>query len=212
VLFERRLREGIADGTITLAFRRWRRPQVVAGRDYRTGAGAMARVGAVDVVDPADIGDPDARRAGFASADEVRAQLRGDPHLPVYRIELRPSDAPDRRNDLSMAAALSAEERARLSERLRRMDERSPHGAWTAEFLRAIEQRPGVRAADLAARAGWGTAEFKANVRKLKELGLTQSLEVGYRLSPRGAAFLSGRGAPRSSPGRTGRARGGRRT
>jgi ribosomal protein S19E (S16A) len=27
-------------------------------------------------------------------------------------------------------------------------------------------------------------------VRKLKELGLTESLEVGYRLSPRGRALL----------------------
>jgi len=32
---------------------------------------------------------------------------------------------------------------------------------------------------------------FKANVRKLKALGLTESLEVGYRLSPRGEALLS---------------------
>jgi hypothetical protein len=31
---------------------------------------------------------------------------------------------------------------------------------------------------------------FKLNVRKLKELGLTESLEVGYRLSPLGEAFL----------------------
>jgi hypothetical protein len=31
---------------------------------------------------------------------------------------------------------------------------------------------------------------FKRDVRKLKELGLTESLEVGYRLSPRGAALL----------------------
>ena len=30
---------------------------------------------------------------------------------------------------------------------------------------------------------------FKINVRKLKELGLTESLEVGYRLSPLGKAF-----------------------
>ncbi len=34
------------------------------------------------------------------------------------------------------------------------------------------------------------TAWFKTNVRKLKALGLTESLEVGYRLSPRGRAFL----------------------
>jgi hypothetical protein len=37
VLFERRLREGIQDGSVTLAFRRWRRCQVVAGHRYRTG-------------------------------------------------------------------------------------------------------------------------------------------------------------------------------
>jgi hypothetical protein len=33
-------------------------------------------------------------------------------------------------------------------------------------------------------------APFKANVRKLKGLGLTESLEIGYRLSPRGRAVL----------------------
>ena len=31
---------------------------------------------------------------------------------------------------------------------------------------------------------------FKVNVRKLKGLGLAESLEVGYRLSPRGRALL----------------------
>ena len=31
---------------------------------------------------------------------------------------------------------------------------------------------------------------FKRDVRKLKELGLTESLERGYRLSPRGRAVL----------------------
>jgi hypothetical protein len=36
---------------------------------------------------------------------------------------------------------------------------------------------------------------FKRDVRKLKELGLTESLLVGYRLSPRGRALLAGLGA-----------------
>lgn len=31
---------------------------------------------------------------------------------------------------------------------------------------------------------------FKLNVRKLKNLGLTESLETGYRISPRGRALL----------------------
>jgi hypothetical protein len=32
---------------------------------------------------------------------------------------------------------------------------------------------------------------FKVNVRKLKALGLTESLEIGYRLSARGHAWLA---------------------
>lgn len=36
---------------------------------------------------------------------------------------------------------------------------------------------------------------FKTDVRKLKALGLTESLEVGYRLSPRGTALLDTLGA-----------------
>ena len=57
-------------------------------------------------------------------------------------------------------------------------------------MLRLIADRPGVRAGDLAAESGRERLEFKADVRKLKALGLTESLEVGYRLSPRGRAYL----------------------
>jgi hypothetical protein len=57
--------------------------------------------------------------------------------------------------------------------------------------LEAIEARPAVRAADLAATLDRDKVDFKIDVRKLKALGLTESLEVGYRLSPRGAALLS---------------------
>jgi hypothetical protein len=55
--------------------------------------------------------------------------------------------------------------------------------------LEVIAASPGVRAADLAARLGRETAPFKLDVRKLKALGLTLSLEVGYRLSPRGEVY-----------------------
>ena len=47
-----------------------------------------------------------------------------------------------------------------------------------------------MRAADLAPLLGRERLPFKRDVRKLKELGLTESLEVGYRLSPRGRAVL----------------------
>jgi DNA-binding IclR family transcriptional regulator len=70
------------------------------------------------------------------------------------------------------------------------MDARSAVGPWTLEVLRMIGATPGKRAADLAAEMNWETAQFKAHVRRLKALGLTESLEVGYRLSPRARSLL----------------------
>ena len=48
--FEQRLRDGIHSGAIVLAFRRWKRSQVVPGRRYRTGID-MVEVESVDVVE-----------------------------------------------------------------------------------------------------------------------------------------------------------------
>jgi len=67
---------------------------------------------------------------------------------------------------------------------------RSTHGPWTIRVLRLIADNPGRRAPDLAAGEGRETLPFKADVRKLKELGLTESLAVGYRVSPRGTVVL----------------------
>ncbi|GJF05761.1 hypothetical protein [Pseudonocardia sp. D17] len=80
--------------------------------------------------------------------------------------------------------------RAALDARLARLDRASAHGPWTARTLTLIAENPEVRAPDLAARMGRETLPFKRDVRKLKELGLTESLPVGYRLSPRGRAYL----------------------
>ena len=97
---------------------------------------------------------------------------------------------PDSRVELRERSDLDDAERAELERRLARFDAASPTGPWTHEVLRLIEARPAVRAPDLAASLGLQRDDFKRNVRKLKELGLTESLEVGYRLSPRGRAFL----------------------
>lgn len=42
----------------------------------------------------------------------------------------------------------------------------------------------------LAVKVGQETLPFKARVVKLKKLGLTQSFEVGYEISPRGRVYL----------------------
>jgi hypothetical protein len=186
-----RFREPIERGEVTLTFRRWKRRQVVAGHVYRTAAGRL-HVDAVDVVDPDRITALDARAAGFGSRAELLAELRGSPELPVYRIRLRPAGDNDPRDQLASDAELSADDRAALEARLDRLDRASAHGPWTRAVLQVIAERPAVRAAELAAGFGRETQPFKLDVRKLKNLGLTISLERGYRLSPRGQAYLAG--------------------
>jgi hypothetical protein len=190
MLVQVRFREGITSGAVTLTFRRWKRPQVVAGNTYRTAAGRLV-IDAVDVVDPERITDGEAKRAGFSSRAELLAELRGANDLPTYRIRFRPAVGPDPRAVLAATGSFSDDEITELRLRLARLDRASSHGSWTADVLRTIAERPGVRAADLAAGFGRETQPFKLDVRKLKNLGLTLSLEVGYRLSPRGEAYVA---------------------
>ncbi len=190
MLIQIRFRDAIADGRVTLTFRRWRRPQVVPGNTYRTAAGRIV-VEAVDVVDPERISTADAKRAGFGSRAEVIAALRGEPDLPTYRVRFRAAEGPDPRAELAATADLSTAEVDELRRRLARLDRASSRGPWTTAVLEVIAERPAVRAADLAAGFGRETQPFKLDVRKLKNLGLTLSLEVGYLLSPRGEAYLA---------------------
>ena len=180
---------GIGDGSITVAFRRWRRPTVVAGRPYRTGGGRVEVV-SVEVVDPASISSTDVARSGHKSADDIREQLRGEPGWDVFRVEFKVLNEPDPREVLANTADLSPEDIAEIAARLDRLDRASQHGPWTRQYLEMIRERPEVRAPDLAESVGRETQPFKLDVRKLKNLGLTISFNPGYRLSPRGEAFL----------------------
>jgi hypothetical protein len=190
MLMQMRFREAIERGEVTLTFRRWKRAQAVAGNTYRTAAGRIV-VDAVDVVDPDRITTAEVKRAGFASRAELLGELRGTPDLPTFRIRFHPARDPDPRHELAVSATLSAAEVDDINRRLARLDRASAHGTWTHDVLRVIAQRPAVRAADLAAGFGRETQPFKLDVRKLKNLGLTLSLDVGYRLSPRGEAYLA---------------------
>jgi hypothetical protein len=186
VLFERRLQEGLKDGSVRLAFRRWRRPQAVGGRRYRSPIG-FVQVDKVSLVS-GEIPLADARAAGYPSVQAIMADLKGPPDAVTYRLELHRIDDADARADLANSAELGETERSQLQKALERLDR---DRAWTTATLRAIEQHPGTRAGDLATALGWPELlVFKTHVRKLKALGLTISLEVGYRLAPRGEAYL----------------------
>ncbi len=183
--------EGIAAGRISLAFRRWKRPTVKAGGQLRTAIGILA-IDAVDAVEESRISEPDARRAGFGSRDELIGQLAGHGATQLYRISLR-LHGPDPRTALRQETRLTDEELHGITGQLDRFDGASRHGAWTLRVLRLIAQSPGVRALDLAAQTSYEKLWLKTQIRKLNDLGLTESLTTGYRLSPRGHAFLAGK-------------------
>ena len=192
MLIEKRCWAGIQDGSLTVLFRRWRNRQATAGKTYRTAAGRIL-VEEMALVAEDDILEEDARAAGYASTEEAIADLRGAPGDPVYRLRIRLVTEPDPRDELARSSHLDDADTAAIAAKLARMDASSRDGPWTEETLRIIESRPATRAQDLAEALGRDRIRFKTDVRKLKNLGLTISLETGYRLSPRGAAFLRDR-------------------
>jgi hypothetical protein len=184
----------IADGRVDLAFRRWDRPRVRPGGSQRTGIGVIA-FDAVERVTADAVTDADARRAGFASRAVLLAILDRRSTGEIYRVRLRRA-GPDPRVVLRESVP-APDEVGQILRRLERLDARAPE-PWTRRVLELIGANPGVRAGDLAASIGRERLPFKLDVRRLKELGLTESLPVGYRLSPRGRAILT-RLAPSSA-------------
>ena len=200
MLFRAATLDAIAAGDITTAFRRWTRPTVKRGGTLVTPVGVLA-IDTLDVIDPAAITDDDARRAGHASRDALLAMLAAPPgdarraglraserSSSVYRVTFHLAGE-DPRIALRQRAQLDVDDLALLTRRLGRLDAR-PSGAWTERVLRLIGEREGVRAGDLADDVRIERLAFKADVRKLNALGLTESLGSGYRLSPRGQAWL----------------------
>jgi len=179
----------MADGSVDLAFRRWTKPTVKAGGTLVTSIGTLA-ITSVEIVRMDSIRADEARRAGLPSKKALLDQLRKRPRGKVYRVELRLAGE-DPRIALRNDAELSDDDVGAIAARLMRFDAASQRGAWTDETLALIASNEGTRAPELAERFGQDTKWFKTNVRKLKELGLTESLKVGYRLSPRGRAFIA---------------------
>lgn len=184
MLLPPKIAAGVADGSVTLAFRRWAVPRVKVGGRFLTSAG-LIEITSVAAVD--GISQEDAEAAGSSSPAAVLKLTKGDEQL--YRVGLAWA-GPDPRIALRESADLTDDEVAALAAKLARLDRASSHGAWTMRTLGLIEQHPHRRAPDLAELEGRETAPFKIDVRKLKALGLTRSFDVGYELSPRGREFL----------------------
>lgn len=187
MLFRSATLDRIRTGEITLAFRRWQRPTVKSGGRLRTAVGELA-IESVEPCAPENLTETDATAAGYASRAELLTALNERDDGQLYRIAFR-FDRADPRIALRDADQLSEGDRAAIIARLERFD-RGVDGAWTRPILQHIAAHEGQSAATIAATFGIDKPRLKQNIRKLKELGLTESLDTGYRVSPRGKALL----------------------
>jgi hypothetical protein len=191
LLFQKRFHEGLKSGEVTLTFRGWDKPHVKPGGRYRCHPIGVVEVDGLERVRVGEIRERDAKRAGFASRNELIEYLSEGPKgrvsdaTELWRVELHYGGDGDR-VEIALDDRLSKEDVAAIDAKLARMDGKAP---WTRETLKLIAKRPRIAASKLAASLGRETEEFKIDVRKLKKLGLTQSFEVGYELSPRGRAY-----------------------
>lgn len=200
MLFTADAHAGLARGAITVTFRTWSRPQVKVGGRYRVGESTLL-VDAVRQVRLADITDADARQAGEPDRATLLARLGDRPrgrYTPaahrdlgddalVWRVDFHRVD--DDAPRLADQSDLGAEDVSEIERRLDRLDKASSRGPWTRRVLDLIADNPGVVSTTLADELGLERQVLKTDVRKLKRLGLTESLTVGYRLSPRGEAW-----------------------
>lgn len=200
VLISKPVAEGIRAGTVTQAFRRWDAPRVKVGGLQLTSAGLVRFDSVSRVRDPERLTERDARAAGAKDLAALRRSLAPRTTRPsapggrggrggdtVYRIRLSWAGEDPR---LALRDSIpDGEELAGIASRLRRLDAR-PTGPWTREILEWIRDNPRVVSKELAALRGVELLPMKADIRKLKALGLTISHDVGYELSPRGTAYL----------------------
>jgi len=90
VQFSRDLRERVADGTITVSYRLWSRPQVKVGGVYRS-ASAWIEVDDIDLVPFSSVTEEDLTLTGEPDRESLRrrAAHAGPVHDDtfVYRVE-----------------------------------------------------------------------------------------------------------------------------
>lgn len=191
LLFKKPFHAGLSSGAITLTFRRWQKPHVRAGGRYRCHPIGVLEVDELALVPVSAITEADARDAGFDTRAALVAYLAElgplTEETEVHRVRLHHGGDGDR-VELALEDQLTADDVATIRARLKKLDGTTP---WTAKTLAIIGKRPRVAASQLAKALGRETLPFKTDVRKLKKLGLTQSFEVGYEISPRGRAYLA---------------------
>lgn len=195
---------GVRDGVVSTAYRRWDLPRVKVGGTQLTAAGVVRFEAVEEITDLDTLTDHDARAAGVRDAAELRRRLT--PPEPGAEPPVRRSPRGGRGGDRVFRVRLSyagVDPRVELRDKpargaalatlradVERLDDGRRSGPWTRQILEWIRDNPGVISTELAELLDRELLPLKADVRRLKALGLTISLRVGYELSPRGRAYL----------------------
>ena len=185
MLFREDFLAGLRKGKLSTAFRRWAQPRVKSGTRMRTPIGVV-EVLSVEPIMEIEITSTDAVIAGYADKSELMKDLGSFADGQLYRIRLK-YGGEDPRIQLRQDSDLSNDDFDAIKKKLKGYDRESP---WTGKTLMLIAKNETVLAEVLAAKMKMEKYAFKRRVWRLKELGLTESLDIGYRLSPRGKAYL----------------------
>jgi hypothetical protein len=187
MLFTAATLRGLTEGRVSCTYRRWDVVRPKVGSRFTTSAGVV-EVTSIARADEQRLTDRDAAEAGFDSVADLIKWCRAKGSGDLYRIGITLA-GPDPRIELRRTDKLGPPDVTALNTKLDRMD-RAADQPWTRKTLRQIQRLPGVVSTELAAEVGQERQAYKLRVRRLKALGLTESLERGYRLSPRGEAYL----------------------
>ncbi|SDP31498.1 hypothetical protein SAMN04515671_3693 [Nakamurella panacisegetis] len=188
--------QGIVDGRVTHVYRRWDVPRARAGGRQLTKLGLIAIDAVEEVPSVESITEADAIASGEQSVASLTRWLMKRPQDRIFKISLHYA-GPDPRWELREQLPDEAQLR-KIDAALDRLDAAKPTGPWTRFILGWIRDNPAVVSKVLAARLERELQPMKTDIRKMKALGLTISLDVGYELSPRGAAYLAWHDAARA--------------
>lgn len=188
MLFKEVHLQGVKSGKITLAFRNWQKVTVNSGSLLHTSIG-LVKIHGIEAINENDVTDKDALNAGFTDKEQLLKSLRGNTNGTLFKIMVSYHSV-DPRIQLREQSELSKQQVEDLTKKLERLDQFSKQGSWTKSVLCAIKENPKLHAIGIADLTGFEKEWLKLNIRKLKNLGLTISHQVGYEISPLGKEYL----------------------
>lgn len=188
MIFRHKFLQKIKDKEVTVAFRKWDKLSVKKGGTLKTPIGVLGFT-KVSPVTQSSLTTKKAKLAGYDSLESLLKYLNQRKSGAIYQINFKLIGA-DPRIKLREDTRMTDEVFEAIHAKLERLDKASRYGAWTLKTLKLLKKNPGIVSTKLAPKVGLERMKFKLNVRKLKNIGLTISLETGYKISPRGLAYL----------------------